>query len=170
MLANAVAVKAPYATTAIPLHLSSLTGTRYRSLNCLECGQEFIERNNGSLYRSNDPSQPYEIAISGESVMAICGNCTQMYRINISLNVGLTADSMSLHLQPESMYIAIESTKRLRYIHCMECGKAFHSISDRVSQVIDNRVPFEYVDASRLGPLEALCHYNRCGQTWALIV
>jgi hypothetical protein len=30
--------------------------------------------------------------------------------------------------------------------------------SDRIRQVVDNRVPFEYLDPNKIGVLEALCH------------
>jgi transcription elongation factor Elf1 len=143
---------------------------RYRTLNCVECGSEFLERNNDELYRLNDDSQPNEVAISASTIMAMCGNCMQQYHVNISLSVAVDNNSVALYLQPESMYLAIEHAKKLRFLHCMECGKPFHSLSDRVSQVIDNRVPFEYVDPSRLGPLEARCTSGRCKQAWALIV
>lgn len=169
MLANDV-VRAPYATTAIPLFLSSQTGMRYRSLNCMECGQQFLERSGDSLFRTNDTSQPNEVAITSESVIAVCGNCTQSYGVNISLIITFVQGGIPLYLHPESIYIASEQSKKLRYLHCMECGKPFHSISDRISQVVDNRLPFEYVDPSRLGPIECLCSSSRCGQTWALIV
>jgi len=163
-------VSAPYASIPIPLYLSSVTGMRYRSINCVECGAEFIERNNDTMYRLNDADLPNEIAVSAASVKAKCGNCQQWYSIQVSLNVTLEQGGIPLYLQPESIYIVVEEQKKLRYLHCMECGKAFHSISDRVSQVIDNRVPFEYLDNTRLGPLEALCHFTNCGQTWSLIV
>lgn len=144
---------------------------RYRNLNCVECGSEFLERNSDMMYRIGDSLAPSEIHIGREThVNAMCPNCSQRYTVQISLSVATKQDSIPLHLQPESIYIVVEEQKRLRYLHCMECGKPFHSISDRVSQVVDNRIPWEYVNPSRLGPLEALCHYNNCGQTWALIV
>lgn len=163
-------VSAPYATTPIPLYLSSVTGMRYRSINCVECGAEFLERNNDTMYRLNDSELPAEVQVSAASVKAKCGNCQQWYGIQVSLDVTLEQGGIPLYLQPESIYLTVEATKRLRYLHCMECGKPFHSISDRVSQVIDNRVPFEYLAPGRFGPLEALCHYNNCGQTWALML
>lgn len=169
MLANAV-VSAPYADIPIPLYLSSTTGMRYRSLNCLECGAEFLERNNDTMYRMNDDTLPNEVAITGESAKVMCGNCQQWYGVQISISVTLLVDSIPLYLQPESIYLANETSKKLRYVHCLECGKPFHSISDRVSQLIDNRTPFEYLRVDRLGPLEALCHNNNCGQTWSLMV
>lgn len=161
---------APYASTAIPLYLMSVTGTQYRSLNCLECGKEFLERGNSTMYRINDESQPSEIAISAAQVMAICGNCSQQYSLNISISVEYARDSIPLYLQPQSIYFSAEPKKRLRFVHCLECGKTFHSISDRISQIIDNRVPFEYLSPERLGPLEQVCPWSRCGQTWALMI
>lgn len=166
---NAVA-KAPYASTPIPLFLDSITGTRYRSLNCVECGREFLERNNETMHRSNDMSQPDEIAINGETLLATCGDCSQQYSVNISLSVTFEQGGIPLYLQPESIYMEIEANKCLRYLHCMECGKVFQSISDRVSKIVDNRIPFEYLDPSRFGPIQRTCISSNCGQEWALIL
>lgn len=163
-------VSAPYADTIIPLFLNSLTGMRYRTLNCMECGAEFLERNNDTMYRLNDPSLPAEIALDGNSVKAMCGNCQQWYGVQVSLAVTLEQGGVPLYLQPESVYIVTNTVKKLRYLHCLECGKPFHSISDRISQVVDNRVPFEFVNPERLGPMEVLCHAQNCGQTWALML
>lgn len=161
---------APYADIAIPLYLSSVTGMRYRTLNCMECGTEFLERNNDTMYRIGDDSLPSEIAISSASVKAKCGNCSQWYAVQVSLSVNVAVDSVPLYLQPQSIYVVIEPAKKLRYVHCLECGKAFHSLSDRIAQVVDNRVPFEYLSPSRLGPMEAICSFNNCKQTWAMMM
>lgn len=161
---------APYAEIAIPLYLGSVTGFRYRTLNCMECGAEFLERNNDSLFRLNDPSRTTEIVLDGSSVEACCGRCQQKYHVQVSLNVALEQNGVPLYLQPQSVYIAVDIEKKLRYLHCLECGKPFHSISDRIRQVVDNRVPFELLDPYKFGPLEALCHSQNCGQTWALIL
>lgn len=169
---NAVSIKAvaPYADTAITLFLTSITGFRYRTLNCMECGAEFIERNNNIMFRLNDESAPAEILIDGTLLSAKCGKCQQRYIIQSSLDVTLEQGGVPMYLQPQSVYIVVDTTKKLRYLHCLECGKPFHSISDRISQVVDNRVPFEQLDPSRIGPLEALCHAQNCGQTWALML
>lgn len=164
---------APYAESPIPLHLSSVTGLRYRTLNCMECGTEFMERNSEMMYRVGDSLAPNEIHIGRDTnITAMCPNpdCGQRYRVSVSVSVNVQQDSMPLYMQPQSIYVVVEQTKRLRYVHCLECGKAFHSISDRIGQVVDNRIPFEYLNPSRLGPIEALCSFNRCGQTWALMV
>lgn len=168
-MANDVA-SAPYAETAIPLYLSSVTGMRYRTLNCLECGQEFLERNGETMYRIGDDSLPAEISIGSESIKASCGRCGQWYGVQVSSVVNLERDSVPLYLQPQSIYLAVEAAKRLRYVHCLECGKAFQSISDRISQVVDNRVPFEYFNPARLGAIERTCTFNNCGQTWSLML
>lgn len=161
---------APYADTAIPLFLASVTGMRYRTLNCMECGAEFLERNNDSMFRLNDDSLPAEITINGASLKAKCGNCQQWYGVQISLSVTLEQGGVPLYLQPQSIYIAVDSVKKLRYLHCLECGKPFHSISDRIRLMVDNRVPFDQLDPLKFGPLEALCHSQNCGQTWALML
>lgn len=167
---NMAANAAPYADSAIPLYLNSTTGMRYRTLNCMECGAEFLERNNETMYRLNDTSMPSEIAITGASAKVKCGNCSQWYGVQVSLEVTYEAGGVPLYLQPQSVYITIDSVKKLRYLHCLECGKPFHSISDRIRQVVDNRVPFEMLDPLKIGPIEALCHAQNCGQTWALML
>lgn len=136
----------------------------------MECGAEFMERNNDSLFRLNDASQPTEVILSGVQVDARCGRCQQQYHIQVSLCVTLEQGGIPMHLQPQSVYIAVDNFKKLRYLHCLECGKPFHSISDRIRQVVDNRVPFEQLDPLKIGPLEALCHAQSCGQTWALMI
>jgi transcription elongation factor Elf1 len=161
---------APYADSIIPLFLSSITGMRYRTLNCMECGAEFLERNNDTMYRLNDDTLPTEVAVDGASVKARCGNCSQWYAVQVSMSVTLEQGGVPLYLQPQSVYIAVDSVKKLRFMHCLECGHAFQTISDRISQVIDNRVPFEFVDPGKIGPIESLCHFNNCGQTWALML
>lgn len=163
-------ITAPYAATLIPLFLTSVSGFRYRTLNCMECGAEFLERNNNMLYRLNDESRPAEVIIDGTLLPATCGRCQQRYAVQVSLNVTLQEGGIPLYLQPESVYIAVNSVKKLRYIFCLECGTAFYSISDRISQVVDNRVPFEFVSPTKIGPIETLCHRQNCGQTWTLML
>jgi hypothetical protein len=136
----------------------------------MECGDEFLERNNDIMYRINDASAPSEIPLSGSTVDAKCGKCQQKYHVHVSLNVRFEQGGIPMHLQPQSVYITVDNAKKLRYVHCLECGKVFHSISDRISQVVDNRIPFELVDPGKIGILEALCHAQHCGQTWALMI
>lgn len=161
---------APYADTPIPLYLGSVTGMRYRTLSCIECGREFLERNNDTMYRVGDESQPREVSISAEPVSATCSNCRQRYTVQISLSISFERDGIPLYMQPESMYLTAEEHKKLRYVHCLECGHVFQSISDRISQVVDNRVPFQYLNPSKLGPIERTCTANTCGQAWAVMV
>lgn len=161
---------APYAATSIPLWLASLTGMRYRTLNCMECGAEFLERNNDSLFRLNDDSQPAQIMLNGSVVQARCGRCNQAYAVQVSLDVALEQDGIPLYLQPQSVYLSVDTVKKLRFLYCLECGKPFHTISDRIRQVTDNRVPFEFVDPAKIGPIQIMCHGQRCSQTWALML
>jgi transcription elongation factor Elf1 len=165
-----VAVISPYSYTPIPLFLGSLTGMRYRTLHCLECGEEILERNNDTMYRLNDNELPTQVAISAESIKVKCGKCEQWYGVQVSVVVGTEPDGVPLYMQPQSLYIVSEPNKKLRYIHCLECGKSFQTISDRISHMVDNRIPFEFVDPTRLGPIESLCSFNRCGQAWSLMI
>lgn len=164
-------IKAPYASTVIPISLTSITGIKYRILNCLECGTPFLQRESDVLYRLNDVSSPTEIAIiDGVITHAMCGVCSQEYAVQVATNMKYDRDGIPLYIQPQSIYIVIESSKRLRFLHCLECGGVFHSISDRIASVSDNRIPFEYVNAERLGPIEANCRQNKCAQAWSLMV
>ena len=165
------AVRAPYADSVIQLYLSSTTGMKYRTLNCMECGQEFLERQGDVAYRVGDTSQPEEIKLTDQApVSVVCGRCTQAYTVTVSIRVTYETNTVPLYLQPESVYLVSEPVKRLRYMHCLECGKSFQSISDRISQMVDNRIPFEYLNPSRLGPIQRTCTFNKCGQEWALMV
>lgn len=162
-------INAPYAANPIPLHLGSSTGMRYRTLNCMECGREFLERNNDTLYRSNDQGQPPQ-AISSTPIPAVCGYCSQQYILTIAIQVTIERYAVPLHQQPQSVYIAPETSKQQRTIHCLECGKVFQGISDRISQVVDNQIPMQYVVASHLGPVTAMCSFKKCKQAWAFIL
>ena len=136
----------------------------------MECGQEFLERNGDRMYRIGDVSQPNEIQVSAEEVLAVCSKCTQQYSVTVAITVTYEQDNIPLYMQPQSIYLSVSEQKKLRYVHCLECGKAFHSISDRIGQIVDNRVPFEYLSSAKLGPIEALCSFNRCGQTWSFVL
>jgi ferredoxin-like protein FixX len=163
-------VVAPYAESPIPLYLTSLTGMKYRTLNCMECGAEFLERNGDTMYRLNDPDLPAEVKIDGHSIKAKCGNCSQWYGVQVSLTITYEHGGIPLYMQPQSVYVTSETSKRLRYMYCLECGHAFQSISDRISQVVDNRIPFEFLDPTKLGVIESMCHFSNCGQAWALML
>lgn len=158
---------APYADKAIPLSLKSLTGLRYRTLNCMECGQPFLERNKDQIFRIGTNDMPGEVHIDPSGVIVgVCGNCTQKYTVTIALTVEQDREGIPLYMQPQSLYLTSEPTKKLRDIFCLECGKAYYSISDRIQQMVDNIVPPEYLDVSRLGPMEARCKYQHCRQRW----
>lgn len=163
-------VKAPYADTAIPLYLSSITGMKYRVLNCLECGCEFLERQGDVIYRASDEDVKEINVMDGVGIDSRCPKCTQLYKVTVSINIMYDRDSMPLHIQPQSVYLVSESVKKLRYMHCLECGKSFQTISDRIGQMVDNRIPFEYVNPSRLGPIQSICSFNKCSQVWAVMV
>lgn len=163
--------KAPYADIEIPLFFSSITGMKYRVFNCMECGQPFLERQGDMLYRLNDSDRAAEVhIIDGVNMTVQCGKCSQLYVLNASTNIIYEANGPSLYMHPQSIYLVPVPNKRLRYLHCLECGSAFHSISDRISSMSDNRIPMEYVALDRLGPIETRCTQNKCYQQWAIIV
>jgi hypothetical protein len=161
---------APYASTVIPLYLSSVTGMRYRTIHCIECGAEMLERNSETLYRLNDDSRPTEVSISAVQNDVLCGNCQQAYAINVSLAVQYNPDGPALHLHPQTIQLAIVPDKKLRNIHCIESGHVFHALADRIGYISDNRVPMEYIDPMKAGPQEAICRAQNCHQLWAIMV
>lgn len=160
---------APYASIPISLSLSSTEGLKYRTLNCMECGQPFMERNNEQMFHvSKNTPEEARVGIDGY-IRGICSKCSQQYSITLSVQVQ-SSSGIPLYLQPESFYIAVEPVKHLRNTHCLECGKAFYSISDRIKQVVDNLVPLEMVDITRLGPMESRCKFQHCQQRWFIRV
>lgn len=163
---------APYATETIPLHLGSLTGLKYREIHCIECGRAVIERSGDNLYRIGASGMPSEVRMTGEAIEATCSGCTQSYSLQISLTIVYSRErpSVPLHLQAQTLVIAPAESKRTRLLYCMECGGAFHTVSDRITQLFDNAVPARLVAPDRLGPMEAQCRQSRCKQTWALMV
>lgn len=163
-------ITAPYAANVIPLHLSSLTGLRHRTLRCMECGTDFLERNNDTAYRIGDPTRPTSIAISSSPIPAMCSHCSQQYEVHIAITVTLTREDVPLHQQPQSIYISSTLTKHHRLLHCLECGSAFQRISDRVTQVSDNHIDNTMLPPERLGAIGTLCVAKRCRQSWAFIL
>lgn len=161
---------APYAAIAIPLYLNSVSGMKYRTLSCMECGRDFLERDGDILYRTNDDSLPNKVVMQQAATVAKCGDCQQTYAVYLSIEMRYEQGGVPLYLQPQSLYLAIEPAKKLRDIYCLECGKKFHTISDRIGLVSDNRLPMELMDPGKAGPIEARCGFNKCSQTWALMV
>lgn len=163
------AKNAPYANIPITLSLSSTVGLKYRTLNCMECGHPFLERNGEQLFHIDAGNTPGAAHTVDGIVTGICGKCTQEYAVTISSDVHASND-VPLYLQPQSFYVAIEPVKKLRNTYCLECGKAFYSISDRIKQVVDNLVPMEMMDVTRLGPMESRCKFQHCQQRWFIRV
>ena len=159
---------APYADTPIPLFLGSSTGLRYRTLSCMECGSDFFERNADIMLRIGDKELPQQARLDSTGrIPCVCGKCSQKYTITISLHVE-TNRGVPLYMQPQSIYIANAPRKRLRDVYCLECGKAFYSISDRIQQVVDNVTPNTMITG--LGPMEARCKFQHCKQRWQVRV
>ena len=160
----------PYASQPIAMSLSSITGLRYRTLHCAECGRPFLERSGMSLYRIGDRTQPDEVKVKNGQVNAMCSACAQLYTVTVSDDVKQQAGSIPLYMQPQAIFVSISPEKKLRNVHCVECGKTFYSISDRVSMLVDNIVPNELLDPARLGPMEAWCKFQYCKQRWSIMV
>lgn len=160
---------APFASTAITLSLGSTTGLKYKTLNCIECGDPLVERNGDVMYRiSKDWPEQARVSANG-TIPTTCSKCTQKYVIVISHNVTTVMDGVPLYMQPQSVFIAITGTKKLRDTHCLECGKAYLSLSDRVNSISDNIIPFDLLDPDKLGPLEVWCKYQHCKQRWSIM-
>lgn len=161
---------APYADIPITVSLSSLTGLKYRDYSCIECGQPIIERSSERIFRfSSDMPEEAHIGADG-TIPTTCSRCSQKYSIIITTRESEgSLSNMPLYMQPQALFISVEPVKKLRDTHCMECGHAFYSISDRVSMLVDNVVPFEMLDPTKLGPMEARCKFHHCKQRWSVM-
>jgi hypothetical protein len=168
---NAVNI-APYADDAIHVSITSTTSSVYRSLHCIECGRKFLERDNNTFWRMGlglqQPRQAH-VDVSG-NINAICPNCCQKYLVSVSVIVVLERPGIPLNTINQSIYFTPVLEKERRYTRCLECGKAFHVMHDRVSRIIDNTMPVELMDMTKLAPLEAICSFNRCRQQWSFVV
>lgn len=161
---------APYAEVAIALSLGSITGLKYREYCCMECGNTIIERNNDRiiLYSSHVPTEA-RTDIDG-NIPTICDRCQQKYLVTVSSQeIQNPFNNLPLYMQPQAVFVAVEPTKKLRDIHCLECGHSFYSLSDRVNMIADNVIPFESLDPARLGPMEAHCRFHHCKQRWSVM-
>ena len=159
---------APYASKVIPLFLNSLTGLKYRTLSCMECGEDFFERNSDRMVRLGNKNLPSEAHIdSSGKIDCNCGRCNQQYSVTLSLSV-VSNSGVPLYMQPQSIYVISEPQKKFRNVYCLECGKAFFSISDRIQQVTDNVTPVNLITG--MGAMEARCKFQHCKQSWAIRV
>lgn len=162
---------APYSETTISVSLGSVTGLRYRTLNCMECGQPFMERNSDKMFRLGNKDLTEEAKPdSGGSIATTCGNCLQKYTVTISTAAQITSTMIPLHMQPQTLFITNEPVKKLRDTFCLECGKAFYSISDRIKLLMDSVTPIELIGVGRLGPMESRCKFQHCKQRWYIRV
>lgn len=162
---------APYADIPISISLVSVTGLKYRTLNCLECGQPFLERNSEKVFRIGTNQAPSDAHVdAGGVILGICGRCSQKYSVTVSMAISGTRVDLPLYMQPQSIFIVNEPNKRLRDTHCMECGKTFYSISDRITSLSDNVTPLNMLDPERMGPMEARCKFHHCKQRWYIRV
>lgn len=156
---------APFADMPITVSLQSITAMKYRMLNCTECGQSYMERNNDAMY-----SMSKEVKKSlDNSYHGTCPSCSQQYRVYITTDRNERSD-LPLYLQPQTIYLVSTTVKQFRDTHCHECGKTFHSISDRISSIVDNITPLDQIEPDRLGPMEARCKSRYCSQRWYIRV
>lgn len=160
---------APFASTVISLSLGSITGLKYKTLNCVECGNPILERNSDRMFRLNAQDQPELARPSVDGTISVkCGKCSQKYSLVISFSATPSID-MPLYMQPQSLFITAVPDKKLRDTYCMECGKAFYSISDRIQLLSDNTMPFDMLDPAKLGPMEVWCKFQHCKQRWSVM-
>lgn len=159
---------APYADTPIVISLTAISGMRTRTLNCIECGSPFMERNSDMrLFRLNSKNMPEEATVGVNGYIdGICGNCRQKYAVTVSIHVERVINTLPLYMQPESIFITSMPDKHFRDIFCFECGKTFFSISDRIGSFIDDTTPMHMIEADRLGPIEPRCKFNYCKQRY----
>jgi len=162
---------AQFASIAIPLSLSSTTGLKYKTLCCVECGHPILERSSDRMFRIGATDLPELARVGADgTIPSVCRKCTQKYTITISMNMQSPGVNVPLYMQPQSIFLAVEPVKKLRDTYCMECGKAFYSISDRIKLLSDNTVPFDLLDPTRFGPMEVWCKFHHCKQRWSVMV
>ena len=160
-------IVAPFADIPIAISLMSTTGLKYRTFNCYECGQPFMDREGDHFYRANTPTLPEEAHFNADGVIpTICGRCSQRYTVTVALNIQNPKVGIPLYMQPQSIYLGVEPAKHFRDTFCFECGKAYFSISDRIRLVVDNVLPDAMVDASKPGAMEARCNWRGCKARW----
>lgn len=157
---------APYASIPIQISVMSTTGLKYRTYSCFECGAPFMDREGDYLYRVGVKDLPEETHVTGNAVSTHCGRCQQMYELTVARVVQTAKGSVPLYMQPQSIYLNIEPVKHFRNTHCLECGKAYYSISDRIRLVVDNIVPIGMDDLTKLGAMEARCNFKGCKARW----
>lgn len=159
---------APYADTTIPIYLKAVNGPRYRVLNCVECAESFLERQNDSFYRIGVSDMPEEARISeSEGVETKCGSCQQRYTVYFSpIDQNYRGDPL-LYQKPQTIFRASEPHRHPRDIYCMECHHAYLSLSDRISMVVDEVVTLE--NLSGIGPIEIRCKAKNCKQRWQVM-
>jgi hypothetical protein len=158
---------APYADTPIRVSVQSSVGMKYRTWPCAECGKPFLERDGDAFYRVGVTDMPEQAHTGADGLMQTkCGNCQQKYTVSVTLGVTTKRDGIPLYLQPESIFVVLSSTKKLRNVHCFECGDAFYSVSDRIEQIVDNVTPVELWSVDKMGPIEVRCKFSHCRQRW----
>lgn len=160
---------APFADIPIDLSFSSTSGSRYRTLNCIECGHPIIERSGDDIYRiTNDYPERAKAGADG-TIPTKCDRCTQSFKVVVSVAVVTSKSGIPLYMQPQSLFLEVSSSKKLRDTYCVECGKAFYSVSDRIGSISDNTIPFDLLDPLKLGPMEVWCKFNHCKQRWSVM-
>jgi hypothetical protein len=158
-------LKSPFADKPIALSLRAVDGMRYRLISCFECGREVLERNGDQIFRLGVNDMPGEVHVGSDGqIRSHCGKCSQQYIVSIAMQVERGKITMELNKQPQTIYVTAEATKQLRDVYCYECGKAFFSISDRITSVVDDIVPLNMIEQTRIGPLEARCRFQHCKQ------
>jgi hypothetical protein len=136
----------------------------------MECGQPFMERNNNQIFRigTNNMNQTAHVDADG-FVHGVCGNCEQKYTVTIAFDVSSKREGIPLYMQPQTIYLVSAPEKKMRDTYCLECGKAYFSISDRIKSMVDNATPFNLLDPNKLGPSEARCRFQHCKQRYRIM-
>lgn len=166
-----MAKTAVHADKTIFLSFNSLTGHKYSTVYCVECGQPMYERSSDKIYRIGAVGYPETAKHDASgSILTKCHNCQQKYSMIINTLLSPTAVLQPFYMQPESLFMVIEPVKHLRDIHCVECGKLFYGISDRVNLISDNTIPVKLVSKDRYGSFESWCKFGRCRQRWSIFV
>lgn len=159
---------APYAEIAIPIHLQSINGSRYRILSCVECAEEFLSREGEVCYRVGVRDLPEETHIDEVGgIQTKCGHCQQKYTVFFSLQHQQYKADPLLFQQAQTIFLTTEPIKHTRNTFCLDCHHAYLAVSDRISMVSDSVIDIEHI-AQGLGPVEVRCKFQKCKQRWQI--
>lgn len=70
--------------------------------------------------------------------------------------------------QPITVLIKAVKQKVFRQLHCLECGRPFLDITDKILSVSDSVTPIEQLNPDEVGIIEAHCSRHDCKQYYRM--